>query len=277
MYEHSSAHHRVRVIDANGFRHLRFERNQQSSMALDDPYDTDIEYIAYFHIALAVQPNIQRALVIGLGGGSLVKQLWRDHPQMHIDAVELDPAIVDVAYEYFGLPEDERIDVFVGDGREYLNTCNEVYDLIVVDAYDDDQIPPHLLTEQFLFECRDHLSPEGVIAYNLIGYVHGDHSKPFRSFYRTIDNVWRNVWLFPVGLSVGGPIQLAFGGNLVLLASDAQVSTHDLLVRIAQRVNGSVSAKGFGQLGKDLYQGAIRSGDVQILTDPPKRRGRKNG
>lgn len=274
MYEHDSAHHRLRVIDANGFRHLKFERNQQSSMGLDDPFDTDIEYIAYFHIALAIQPRIDRALVIGLGGGSLVKQLWRDHPDMHVDAVELDPDVVDVAYNFFGLPEDERIRVIIEDGRDYLRRCNETYDLIVIDAYDDDRIPPHMLTEQFLLECRDHLSPDGVVAYNLIASIHGDHSKPFRSFYRTIDNVWRNIWLFPVGLALAGPIQLAFGGNIVLLASDAQLDTHDLLARIAQRVDGRVSAKGFGLLGKDLYQGAIRAGDVPILTDPPKWRGR---
>jgi spermidine synthase len=276
MYEHTSAHHRVQVVDANGFRHLKFERNQQSSMGLDDPYDTDIEYIAYLHIALAIQPAIDRALIIGLGGGSLAKQLWRDHSDMRIDAIELDPEIVDVAYELFGLPDDDRIRVIIGEGRECLETTNELYDLIVIDAYDDDHIPPHLLTEQFLLACRDHLAPDGVIAYNLIASVHGDHSKPFRSFYRTVSNVWRNIWLFPVGLALSGPIQLAFGGNIVLLASDIELSTHDLLSRIAQHVDGRVRVKGFGQLGKDLYQGAIRSGDVPILTDPPQPRRRRN-
>ena len=272
MYEHTSSFHRLKVTDNNGVRLLKFERNQQSSMHLDDPFESDIEYVNYFHLALAVQPGAARTLVIGLGGGSVVKRMWRDYPEMHIDAVEIDPEVADVAYELFELPRDERIRVIVGDGRDVVRYSNETYDLIVVDAFDDDRVPPHLLTDEFLRELRDHLSPEGVVAYNVIGNVHGDHSKPFRSFYRTLANVWRNVWMFPVGLWANGPIMLAFGGNIILLASDIQLSAEELLVRIAQRVDGRVTIKGFGLLGKDLYQGQVRLGDVPILTDPPKRR-----
>jgi spermidine synthase len=272
MYEHTSPFHRLQVTDNNGVRLLRFERNQQSSMRLDDPFETDIEYISYFHVALAIQPAITRVLVIGLGGGSLVKQLWRDYPEMTIDAVEIDTDVAEIAHELFALPRDERIRVAVGDGREFVQSCDTTYDLIVVDAFDDDRVPPHLLTDEFLRECRDHLAENGVIAYNLIASVHGDNSKPFRSFYRTVANVWRNVWLFPVGLAVTGPIMLAFGGNIVLFASDIELTAEELLVRIAQHVDGRVSVKGFGILGKDLYQGTIRAGDVPMLTDPPKSR-----
>ena len=272
MYEHTSPFHRLAVTDNNGVRLLKFERNQQSSMRLDDPFDTDIEYVAYFHIALAVQPAATRVLVIGLGGGSVVKRMWRDYPEMRIDAVEIDAEVAEVAFELFELPRDERIGVFVGDGREYVRTTNETYDIIIIDAFDDDHVPPHLLTEEFLRELRDRLAENGVVAFNLIGSVHGEHSKPFRSFFRTISNVWRNVWMFPVGLWANGPIQLAYGCNIVLLASDIELSAEELLVRIAQRVGGRVSVKSFGLLGKDLYQGQVRSGDVPLLLDPPSRR-----
>jgi spermidine synthase len=272
MYEHTSNYHLLRVVDNDGIRLLKFERNQQSSMRLDDPFESDIEYVAYFHLALAVQPAATSALVIGLGGGSIVKRMWRDYPEMHIDAIEIDSEVADVAYELFDLPRDERIRVIVGDGREVVSCSNETYDIIIIDAFDDDRIPRHLLTDEFLRELRDHLSPNGVVVYNVIGSVHGDHSKPFRSFYRTLANVWRNVWMFPVGLWANGPIMLAFGGNIILLASDIELSTDELLVRIAQHVDGRVSVKGFGLLGKDLYHGPVRSGDVPLLTDPPRRR-----
>ena len=78
--------------------------------------------------------------------------------------------------------------------------------------------------------------------------------------------------MFPVGLWANGPIQLAYGCNIVLLASDVELSAEELLVRIAQRVEGRVSVKSFGLLGKDMYQGQIRSGDVPLLLDPPSRR-----
>ena len=60
-------------------------------MYLDAPFDTDFEYPGYFHVALAMKPDAIRTLVIGLGGGTVVKRMWRDYPEMRIDSVELDP------------------------------------------------------------------------------------------------------------------------------------------------------------------------------------------
>ncbi len=272
MIERTSAFHQLKVADTGGVRLLKFEHNQQSSMRLDDPFETDIEYVRYFHIALAIQPDIKRVLIVGLGGGSLVKRMWRDYPEMSIDALEIDPDVAEIAHDLFEVPLDDRIRVIVDDGRHFLSHSTALYDLIVIDAFDDDHVPPHLLTDEFLRECRDHLANDGVVAYNLIGSVHGDHSKPFRSFYRTITNVWHSVWMFPVGLHESGPIILAFGGNIVVFGSDIDVPAEELLKRIAKRVEGRVSIAGFGVLGKDLYQGAIRSGDVPLLVDPPGRK-----
>ena len=115
MYEHTSAFHRLRVTDDNGVRLLKFERNQQSSMHLDDPFETDIEYVGYFHIALAIQPAIERVLVIGLGGGTLVKRMWRDYPEMRIDAVEIDPDVAEVHTRE--VPEDDVPEEYLDNER----------------------------------------------------------------------------------------------------------------------------------------------------------------
>jgi predicted membrane-bound spermidine synthase len=265
MPEFDSPFHRLRVTDNGVWRLLKFERNHQSSMALDDPFETDIEYVDYLHLAMAVKPDARSALVIGLGGGSLVKRMWRDYDPIEIDAVELDEQVVDIAREYFALPDDERIRIFIDDGRAFLGYCAETYDLIVIDAFDDDHIPRPLLTEEFLMACRDHLSADGVVAYNVIGSVTGDHSKPFRSLYRTVANAWRNVWVFPIGSGDGVTDSTR---NMILLASDADLSEGELLMRIATRVDGLVTVRGFERFGEDLYRGTIRSGDVPIMTDP---------
>ena len=62
-------------------------------MRLDDPFETDLSYVAYLHLPLAVKPDASSALLIGLGGGMLAKRMWRDYPGMHIDAVEVDPGV----------------------------------------------------------------------------------------------------------------------------------------------------------------------------------------
>lgn len=268
-YSHTSKHHLIRVADYNGVRTLRFERNQQSSMRLDDPFGTDIEYIGYLHLPLAVTPDARRALVIGVGGGTLVKQLWRDHPALHIDAVELDAEVVEVARELFGLPEDPRIAVHVAEGRSFLEASRDTYDFIVVDAYDDDRMPLLLTTEQFMMTARAHMPEDGVLAYNIIGTVAGTLSKPLRRLHKTAANVWRNVWLFTVASLVQGGIDPQ---NVILLATDAALSEEELMVRIAGRVNGTVNVPGFETFGEHLYRGKLRTGDVSILADPGKHR-----
>jgi spermidine synthase len=273
MPEFDSPFHRLRVTDNGVWRLLGFERNHQSSMALDDPFETDIEYVNYLHLPLAVKPDPQSALVIGLGGGSLVKRMWRDYPSLVIDAVEIDEQVVEIAREYFALPDDERIRVFVDDGRAFLGYCTETYDLIVVDAFDDDHIPRPLLTEEFLLACKDHLAADGALAYNFIGAVAGSYSKPFRSLYRTATNVWSNVWVFPIGSADGVTDSTR---NMIVLASNAELSVDELLERIASRVGGLVTVTGFERFGEDLYRGSIRSGDVAIIADPQPRSHRGN-
>jgi len=269
VYEYQSTYHRLCVTDNDGVRLLKFERNQQSTMLIADPFETTIEYVGYLHLTLAVKPDARRALVIGLGGGSLVKRMWRDYPDMRIDAVELDSEVVAIAREFFALPDDERLTVTVADGRDFLLMTPHTYDIIVIDAFDDDFVPRRLLTEEFLRECHDRMSPCGVIAYNVIGAVYGPFSKAFRSLHRTAANVWRNVWVFPLGIAEDSRDNTR---NIVMLASDTELTQDELLERIASRVNGLVTVPAFERFGEDLYRGKVRSGDVPLITDEPKRR-----
>lgn len=270
VYTTTSPYHEIHVEDYGMLRILRFDRNRQSTMYLDAPFDTDFEYPAYLHTPVAIKPRAERALMIGLGGGSVAKRMWRDYPWMRIDAVELDPAIVDVAHRFFALPDDERLQVFSGDGRAFVETSNDTYDIAIVDAFDEDRVPRPLTTEEFMRELRDHLAADGAVAYNFIGSVKGDRSKPFRSLYRTLRNVWRTVFVFNVDTSTE-----AEGTNIILLATDAEVSERELRDRLADRVGGIVTVPAFQLLAADLFTGAIRTGDVPLIVDPHTGKGRR--
>lgn len=79
----------------------------------------------------------------------------------------------------------------------------------------------------------------------MIGALAGDRSKPFRSLYRTLAGVWRQVWVFDVDEGVE-----AEGDNLIVLASDTVLSEQDLRARIADRVGGRVSVPAFHLFGQ---------------------------
>ncbi len=259
----------IRVIEKGAIRTLRIGRIEQSSMYVDAPFETDFDYPAYLHVTVAVVPEPRRALVIGLGGGTVVKQLWRDHAELMIDTVELDPRVAEIARTHFALPDDERLAVHVGDGRAFLQSTTDAYDIIIVDAFDDDVVPLPLRTEQFIRLAFGHLMEGGVLAYNMHGSVVGDRSKPFRSLHRTLATTFRTVWTFPVGLSAGGAV--GAHREIVLLATNAPLDTEELLSRIASRMDERVSVMGFDRVGADLYRDPVRTGDVAVLSDPPRR------
>lgn len=257
----------VRIIQKGHIRTLLIGRVQQSSMYTDAPFDTDFDYPGYLHLTLAVNPSAKRTLMIGLGGGSVVKRMWRDYPEMVIDAVEIDAQVAELARTQFGLPDDERIRVTVADGRRFLEDSPNTYDIIVVDAFIEDQVPPPLTTEEFHRTAIAHLAEDGVLAYNFHGSVAGDRSKPLRRLHKTLKTAFRRVWVFPVGLSAGGgPGEHR---EIILLATNTALTTEELLARIADRVGGRVTVPGFHLFGEDLYQAGIRTGDVATLCDPP--------
>jgi spermidine synthase len=184
---------------------------------------------------------------------------------MSIDAVEIEPGVIEVAYQAFELPEDERLLVHEADGRTFVESGKGTYDIISVDAFDDDVVPRHLQTQEFLLACKGRMSDDGAIIYNMFGAIKGLYSKPLRSFYATMASVWGTVWVFPIGPARGRPDQVA---NVMLLATDAPLTTDELKARIADRAGDIVSVRGFEDFGEDLLDGEIDTQDAPVLHDP---------
>ncbi|HXR52901.1 MAG TPA: fused MFS/spermidine synthase, partial [Steroidobacteraceae bacterium] len=111
----------------------------------------------------------RRVLIIGLGGGSLPTALREILPQAQIDVVEIDPAGTRVARKYFNFRDDPRMKVIELDGRVYVKRAirsGEKYDVVMLDAFDHEYIPEHLLTREFLTEVKSLLTPTGVLVGN---------------------------------------------------------------------------------------------------------------
>jgi spermidine synthase len=265
LFRRDTQYHRITVTEGDGARHLRFDASHQSAIDLADGITSRIRYPDYLQLAMAAKPDAKRVLVIGLGGGAVTTRFWHDYPDVRVDSVEIDPVVVDVARRYFALPEDPRLRVFVQDGRRFVQTSTDTYDIVVIDAYYADSLPFHLTTEEFYREVKSRLSPDGVVAMNIISAVEGDQSKLFRSIYRTSGTVWSRLWVFRVNLGDGAPPTAR--ENIALLATDSRVSTADLLARIRGRVGGRSQVPGFADMGGDLYERAVPMEDVPVMTD----------
>lgn len=226
LYERDSLYHHILVAESSSIRNLHFDNSYQSAMDLRDPLKMVFDYTSYLHLGVVVRPKPERALFIGLGGGSAPKKFLHDYPSIKsIDAVEIDPEVVNVAHRFFGLPLDPRLRVFVRDGRLFIRQkakeiaagVTEPYDMVIIDAYSESTIPYHLTTIEFLEATRSILAPNGVVVSNIIGALSGPESRLLYSMTRTFKNVFPQTYLFPIGLWSGETDQIE--RNVILIAT----------------------------------------------------------
>lgn len=170
-------------------------RFHQSEANLADPDDLPMPYSRAMSIAAIFPMEIKRVLVLGLGAGSIPLYLQRFVPDATIDAVELDPGVIEVAKKYFGLRETGTFRMITGDARMFLNRHSEPYDLIFVDAFTGSYIPFHLMTKEFYQLVRSRLSPHGVAAFNFLPV-----KDIFESNVRTVALAFDHIDLFDSGV-----------------------------------------------------------------------------
>ena len=176
---HSEILHTERSLYRNIFVHqdgdqrcMRFGRNgllRQSCVNLSDPDTMVFEYTKMVMGALYLNPDPKRVLIIGLGGGTLPRTLQKLYPAIAIDVVEIDPAVTRMAKQYFTFVPGPATQVAEQDGRVFVKRALQAgksYDLVILDAFDHQYIPEHLLTVEFLKEVKGVLAPNGVLAAN---------------------------------------------------------------------------------------------------------------
>lgn len=173
IHKEKSLYRNILVKEQGNLRCLVFtvkrgDRNQ-TCMDMRDPKRLVFPYVRMTLGGLLVEPDPERVLIIGLGGGSIPLTLAEMFPQAHIDVVEIDEAVVKVAERFFNFAETPKLQVHVADARVFTKRAalkNHSYDLIILDAFTGDYIPEHLMTLEYLQETRAILSEPGVLIAN---------------------------------------------------------------------------------------------------------------
>jgi spermidine synthase len=208
----------LRVVDTGGLRYLLIDGGAHTVEVLDNGLSRH-PYVIVAGVLTDTFPRPGRALIIGLGGGSLAKLYAR--AGWRVDAVEIDSEVTRLAHSQFELqPFHAR--VVTADGRRYLATTDSTYDLIVFDAYGSASIPFHLVTEEAFAVAKRRLAPGGILALNVEAI--GWHDRLIESVGATLARSFAHVIALPIAEP---PNQL---GNLVLAASDRELSVPDSLL-----------------------------------------------
>lgn len=252
--------------DDRGLRILRFEPNgaRQTVVKLGDPDHLELPYARAIPAAFLYVKKPRSALIVGLGGGTIAGFLRRRFPDLAIDAVEIDPGVVEVATSHMGFRQDAKLRAHVEDGRRFVEGSGRSYDIIFLDAFGTDSVPYALATREFLLSVRRALTARGLVVGNLWGRA---HNPLYDSMLRTYLDVFDEVSVLEV---VGA------GNKLVLATPWKPALSRQEAVRRAQAVTRSLSLRhdlvpivrrGLRGSGADGASGRVLRDD-----DPPDRR-----
>ena len=171
IWKQRSMYRNIIVLEGNGHRCLTFgaRSDRQSCIELANPRKLVFGYTQRIFDAFHHVPKLNRVLIIGIGGGSLPMAIREAYPETHVDAVELDQEVINVALRYFQFKPDEKLTVFAEDGRVFIRKMirqNIRYDAIVLDAFDKEYIPEHMTSAEFLGQAKEALRSDGVLLAN---------------------------------------------------------------------------------------------------------------
>ncbi|WP_157470966.1 fused MFS/spermidine synthase [Colwellia sp. PAMC 20917] len=228
VHQERSLYRNILVDDQGDLRCLKFNvkttKTNQSCFYKTAPQRLVFNYTKLLFSGLLLIEQPKSILIVGLGGGTMSNVLQELYPTSKITNVEIDPAVVKVARQYFGFLENQAVSSIIQDGRIFIKRAlirKQQYDWIILDAFNGDYIPEHLLTQEFLQEAKDLLSPEGVLSANTfsVSDLYAHESATYKAVFGDFYNV-RNYK----------------NSNRIILAAKGQLPSVELINQRAKKL-----------------------------------------
>ncbi|HZW24398.1 MAG TPA: fused MFS/spermidine synthase [Gallionella sp.] len=207
----------IDIREDSGVRTLHFGSDWvQGAMRIARPWNLELEYTREMMASLLLRDAPRKVLLIGLGAASLTKFLYRNYPHAHLTVVEIEPAVVAAARQFFKLPEDpKRLHLVIGDGAEFVMNSDKKFDLILVDGFDEKARTGALETLPFYQACRACLSDDGMMAVNML-----TRSRGFKATAARIAEAFDDRALVFPSCESGNAVALAAGGAPIEVTFD---------------------------------------------------------
>lgn len=213
----------ISVVESNGFRYLQFGNDiEQSCVLYENPLWLKYDYTRAMLLGSLCHAHPETALFLGLGAGSLTEVCLAVLPLEDVEVLELREALPRLAVDYFGMSDEPRLTIRIGDALELIESA-ETADLIFLDMYTDSGPSVGHLAWNFLQACQDKLNLGGWLIINQWATLDG---RPLgAALLRGI--FYRHYWEIPVK-----------EGNVILLvpSSFEQSPSIPLLRQQAARV-----------------------------------------
>lgn len=170
IYRIQSEQQMISVAQENDLRLLRVDPHTvQSAMSLNAPHKLILPNMELMMLFLLFQQRPDKILMLGLGGGDMLRYLHHVLPEAALQVAESDAAMVRISREYFFLPEAPNVEIIHSPGEEFMQQTRHHYDTLLIDINSHGSALPDLLLDtRFYALCHARLSSNGIMVLNLI-------------------------------------------------------------------------------------------------------------
>ena len=180
------------------------------------------DYLKYYDLFNYYQENTENVLMIGGAAYTYPSYFLEQYKDKKIDVVEIDSKMTELAEKYFDLnTQNENLNIYHEDGRRYINTTQNKYDCILIDAFKGINVPFQLTTEEALIQAKRNLNENGIVITNIISALDGKNANFIKYEYATYKKVFKDVKIFKVqnGMFNDDELQnlilVGFKGNVI--------------------------------------------------------------
>ena len=161
-------HGPIYIYQTRTSRILSFDgKIYQSCMKLNDINGLALDYTQAMMTGLFFIPIVKTATIMGLGAGSMAKNLLSSFSELNVHAVEYREAVAKTAKKYFYLPETDRLLIHIDDAVNYMKNTDIKSDIIFSDLYNSEGMDPNQVQSSYLRDCKNALNKQGVLVLNI--------------------------------------------------------------------------------------------------------------
>jgi len=161
-------HGPIYVYETRTSRILSFDgKIYQGCMKLKDINGLDLGYTQAMMAGLFFIPTVKTATIMGLGAGSMAKNLLSSFSELDVHAIEYREAVAKTANKYFYLPDTDRLFIHIDDAVNYMKNTDMKSDIIFSDLYNSEGMEPKQVQSSYLCDCKNALNKQGVLVLNI--------------------------------------------------------------------------------------------------------------
>jgi predicted membrane-bound spermidine synthase len=182
----------MQVVDSDA-GDVRYYLNDFLTQNIHDPKaDKSLTVFTYMLHGLthAYHAAPEKVLCIGLGVGIVPMQLANEGSD--VEVVEINPGVVEIGEQFFGL-DPSKLDLHIGDGRYFLNASEELYDVVVLDAFLGDSSPSHLMSRECFESMAKRMKEDSILVINAFGHFDPGEDFFMASLDKTLQSVFGTV------------------------------------------------------------------------------------